>query len=140
MHTLLALMIAAAPPSAVLEMLNRTVRLHDVVISRDGARVAWVEQVPTPDGPAPEQSLIEVRELKAGAQPVRVTAVKAGEARDESELAFSPDGQQLAFLSDAEKAHQPQLYLADLRTGQVRQLTHADGHLAAPRFSPDGKT
>ncbi len=140
MHALLALLIAAAPPSAVLEQLNKTVRMHDVVISRDGARVAWVEQVPTPDGPAPEQSFIEVRELKAGAQPIRVTAAKAGESRDEGDLAFSPDGQRIAFLSDAEKAHQPQLYLADLRTGQVLQLTHADGHLEAPRFSPDGKT
>jgi len=140
MHAVLALIVAAAPPSAVLEALNKTVRLHGVVISRDGARVAWVEQVPTPDGPAPEQSFIEVQELKAGAQPIRVTAVKAGEARDEGELAFSPDAQQLAFLSDAEKVHQPQLYVADLRTGQVRQLTHADGHLQTPRFSPDGKT
>src|SRR4030088_3517871 len=137
MLAVLALLLAAAPPSAVLESLNKTVRLHDVIISRDGARVAWVEQVPTPDGPAPEQSFIQVRELKDGAQPVRVTAVKAGgrsagaleEARDEDQLAFSPDGQQLAFLSDAEKVHQPQLYVSDLRSGQVRQLTPADGHL-----------
>jgi len=140
MLAVLALLIAAAPPSAVLEGLNKTVRLHDVVISRDGARVAWVEQVPTPDGPAPEQSFIEVRALMAGAQPIRVTAAKAGEVRDEGDLAFSPDGQRIAFLSDAEKEHQPQLYVEDLRTGQVLQLTHADGHLEAPRFSPDGKT
>ena len=51
MLAVLALLIAAAPPSAVLDGLNKTVRLHDVVISRDGARVAWVEQAPTPDGP-----------------------------------------------------------------------------------------
>ena len=109
MHVVFALLIAAAPPSAVLEALNRTVQLHEVTISRDGARVAWVEQVPTPDGPAPEQSFIEVRALKAGAQPIRVTAAKAGEVRDEGDLAFSPDGQRIAFLSDAEKEHQPQL-------------------------------
>src|ERR1700694_789965 len=140
MHAVLALLLASAAPSHVLEGLNKTVRLHDVVISRDGARVAWVEQVPTPDGPAPEQSFIEVRALKAGAQPIRVTAAKAGEVRDEGDLAFSPDGQRIAFLSDAEKEHQPQLYVEDLRTRQVLQLTHADGRLEAPRFSPDGKT
>ncbi|MGZ6143588.1 MAG: TolB family protein, partial [Myxococcales bacterium] len=121
-------------------MLNDTVHVHGAVISRDGARVAWVEQVATPDGPAWDQSLIQVQDLKPGAQALRIGAGKAGEAHDEGDLAFSPDGGRLAFLSDAEKKRQPQLYLADLRSGEVRQLTHVDGHLAAPRFSPDGKT
>ena len=139
MHVALVLLFALAPPAQVLETLNQTVSLHGVVLSKDGARVAWVEQVSTPDGPLPEQSHIEVQELKGG-QPVRVTAGKPEAAHDENDLAFSPDGQQLAFLSDAEKAHQPQLYVADLLKGGVRQLTQVDGHLERPLFSPDGKT
>ncbi len=138
MPVVLALLVAASP-SAVLQSLNAAVRLHGVALSGDGARVAWVEQVPTPDGPAPEQSVIQVLERKDGAQPRRVTAVKSGEARDEGEVAFSPDGRRLAFLSDAEKQHQPQLYVADLPSGAVQQLTHVQGHLEQPRFSPDGK-
>ena len=139
MHLALALLLTVASPSSVLDTLNQAVSLHGVVLSRDGARVAWVEQLPTPDGPAPEQSYIEVQDLQGG-KPSRITAGKPGEAHDENGLAFSPDGRQLAFLSDAQKAHQPQLYLADLRAGTVRQLTRVDGHLERPLFSPDGKT
>jgi len=42
--------LAAPDPAAVLRMLQSTVEFHEVALSRDGARVAWVEQVPTPDG------------------------------------------------------------------------------------------
>ena len=139
MHAALALLLALVPSATVLQSLNRIVDLHGVVLSRDGTRVAWVEQVPTPDGPAPEQSFIEVQELKGG-QPQRIGAGSAGAVHEENAPVFSPDGQLLAFLSDAQKAHQPQLYLADLRSGKVRQLTQVDGHLEQPRFSPDGKT
>jgi dipeptidyl aminopeptidase/acylaminoacyl peptidase len=133
---LIALLLAAAPaPVEVLQMLDRTVEVHGAVISRDGARVAWVEQEATPDGPDWEHSYIWVRSGQA--EPVRAGT---GKRADEGDLAFSPDGSSLAFLSDAEKPHQPQLYVEDLRSGQVRQLTHVDGHLEKPRFSPDGKT
>src|SRR5262249_54037783 len=71
--------------------------------------------------------------------PQRVTA-KEGTAHDETDPTFSPDGRRLAFLSDAEKKGQPQLYVADLGGGAVIQLTHVTGYLSKPRFSPDGKT
>lgn len=132
----LALVLLLAGPIEVLQMLNRTVEVHGAVISSDGARVAWVEQAATPDGPNWEESFIQVQEPR-GSTAVHVTA---GKTADEGDLAFSPDGSQLAFLSDAEKKHQPQLYVADLRSGQVRQLTHVDGHLQKPLFSPDGKS
>jgi len=130
----------AAPPSVadVMAALHKKVKLHAVAISPDGARVAWVEQVATPDGPASDQSTIQVAD-RSGGRTQRVTA-KEGTAHDESEPVFSPDGARLAFLSDAEKKGQPQLYLADLAGGGVTQLTHATGHLAQPKFSPDGKT
>ncbi|MFN2546398.1 MAG: alpha/beta fold hydrolase [Myxococcales bacterium] len=126
----LGLLLAVPSPVEVLQMLNRTVEIHGAVISRDGARVAWVEQEATPDGPNWERSTIRVGSAR----------VSAGKPSDERDLAFSPDGSALAFLSDAEKEHQPQLYVADLPTGQVRQLTHVDGYLQKPRFSPDGKS
>ena len=97
MYAALALLLAAAPAASVLETLNRLVSLHGTVISRDGARVAWVEQLPTPDGPAPEQSYLEVQELKGG-PPVRITAGKPEAAHDENGLAFSPDGTRIAFI------------------------------------------
>ena len=130
--------LLAASPTAVLQMLNGVVHQHGVVLSPDGARVAWVEQAATPDGPSPDQSFIQLLDRGAPA-PRRITAGTDGAPHDEDNLAFSPDGRKLAFLSDAGKRHQPQLYHADLTTGAVRQLTHAIGHLARPSFSPDGK-
>ena len=136
----LALLIAAPLPAAdVLRSLQSTVALRAVTLSRDGKRVAWMEKVQTPAGPAAEESWVYVQDLGA-ARPKKVTAGRDGKAHDEDEPAFSPDGQSLAFLSDAERRHQPQLYVADLRTGKVRQLTRITGHLEQPRFSPDGKT
>jgi dipeptidyl aminopeptidase/acylaminoacyl peptidase len=135
---LVALSLASPPPAEVLQALHRTVRMSDVAISRDGKRVAFLEQVPTPDGPSWDESILQVRDQDGSLK--RITAAKAGTFCDEGEADFSPDGRFLAFLSDAEKRHQPQVYLANLDTREVRQLTHANGHLAHPRFSRDGRT
>ena len=130
------------PPSVanVLASLHRLVKLDGVVISPDGNRVAWVEKVPTPDGPASDRSIIQVADRTHPERPpIRITA-KAGADHDEDSLDFSPDGQRLAFLSDAAKKNQPELYVADVATGKVTQLTELTGHLEQPRFAPDGKT
>jgi dipeptidyl aminopeptidase/acylaminoacyl peptidase len=138
MTALLAALLFAAPsPAEVLKDLNATIHLGSVSMSRDGTRVAWVEQVPTPDGPSWDESIIQVRDA-SGVK--RITASKDGKPCDEGEVDFSPDGQWLAFLSDADRPHRPQLYVANLRTGAVQQQTWANGHLTQPRFSPDGKT
>jgi dipeptidyl aminopeptidase/acylaminoacyl peptidase len=140
---LLCLPVAAAarPPAAdVLAALHKRVKLHGVAISPDGKRVAWVEQVATPDGPAEDRSIIQVADLAAPDRPPRQVTAKAGGPYDEDEPAFSPDGQRLVFLSDAEKPHQLQLYVADLGGGKVTQLSRVTGHVEKPSFSPDGKT
>ncbi len=144
MPVVLALLLAASP-SAVLQSLNAAVRLHGVALSRDGARVAWVEQVPTPDGPAPEQSVIQVLERKDGAHPKHVTAVKSGDARDEGEVAFSPDGRRLAvlFIEGGADERGP-LLPASRETGVIEErvkeqrlsLVPADGSGAMRAVSP----
>src|SRR5262249_37617303 len=57
----------------------------------------------------------------------------------EGGLAWSPDGKRLAFLSDAAKKDQLQLYVVT-PGGSPKKLTSVKGFLDAPRFSPDGKT
>jgi dipeptidyl aminopeptidase/acylaminoacyl peptidase len=145
----LALLCLAATPAQplakagsvaqVLAGLNRQVRLHGPVISGDGRRVAWVEQVATPDGPASDRSLIQVADRTQPERPPQHVTAQGGGPFDESDLAFSPDGTRLAFLSDAASKGQPELYVADLATSKVTALTHVTGHLEQPRFSPDGK-
>src|SRR5262249_694537 len=69
----------------------------------------------------------------------RISATTPGIARAENGIAWSPDSQRLAFLSDAAKPGQSQLYVASLN-GPTRKITNVKGFLDAPRWSPDGKT
>ncbi len=64
----------------------------------------------------------------------------AGAPHREHDIAWSPDGSELAFLSDAESSGQLQLWVAGVASGSARQLTHFAGYLADPQWSPDGKT
>jgi len=109
-----------------------------VAISPDGERVAWVEAVATPDGPSGNLRNIRLTD-RSGSPVVRLTAARDGSVHEEDEPVFSPDGARVAFLSDAEASGQPQLYVADVKNGAVRQLTHVAGHLENPRWAPDGK-
>ncbi len=62
-----------------------------------------------------------------------------------SGISFSADGRWIAFSSlrepDAENAYRKsQIYVANVETGEIRQLTHRNGTNGGPVFSPDGKT
>ena len=50
---------------------------------------------------------------------------------------FSPDGSQLAFISDRDD-HGAQIWLLPLAGGEARRLTEFPGGLADPVWSPDG--
>jgi len=97
-------------------------------ISPDGKQVAWVEN--SKDGSAIFVSAI------TGGTPRRVTAGRGSE----SAVAWSPDSEQIAFLSDAGNPGQSQLYVVSAVAGSPRKLTGAKGFLASPGWSPDGKT
>jgi len=64
--------------------------------------------------------------------PVRLTS----DSFIELDPAFSPDGQQLAFVTN--RASTLDIWLRDLATGNEKQLTNLPGHELAPSFSPDG--
>jgi dipeptidyl aminopeptidase/acylaminoacyl peptidase len=109
-------------------------------ISPDGKRVAWVESLPGPGGAPSADSAIYVAELSAPDAAKRITAGDAKAAYEEHDVAWSPDGKQIAFLSDAATQGQLQLFVANSSGGGARQLTHLKGFLATPGWSPDGKT
>jgi TolB protein len=54
----------------------------------------------------------------------------------ETEPAVSPDGKQLAYISD--RTGKPQIYLMDLGSKKVSRLTHQGAYNTSPAWSPDG--
>jgi Tol biopolymer transport system component len=116
------------PVEPALDEIAATHRFLEAVIAPDGSHVAYVEALG-----AANQSAIYIAPR---------TRVSAGDGRtpcDEGSLAWSPDGKQLASLSDREQEEQLQLYVAPAGGGPPRQLTHLKGLLAEPQWSPDGK-
>ncbi|MGH9734751.1 MAG: prolyl oligopeptidase family serine peptidase [Candidatus Acidiferrales bacterium] len=139
-----------------------------VAISPDGMRVAWVENLTAPGGAPSRNSAIYVADINAPGHAVRITAenlassqnahTRGGSrvlhsaagtshknltaAHEEDNVAWSPDGHEIAFLSDAETHGQLQLYIveASAQNARPKQLTHFSGFLSHPQWSPDGKT
>jgi dipeptidyl aminopeptidase/acylaminoacyl peptidase len=143
LSVMLAVAQSSAPPAAakaspvkatagsmddVVQTLFAATTFSQAVISPDGKQVAWVES--TKSG-----SAIYVSEV-ATVKPRRITA--GGSSEDG--VAWSPDSRQIAFLSDAGKPDQQQLYVVAAPGGAPRKLTSVKGFLAAPGWSPDGKT
>ena len=120
-----------------------THRFDSTAISPDGTRVAWTEALTGKDGAADGNAAIYVKNLKTSAPPQRITAA-ANTNHAEGGLAWSPDSKRLAFLSDAVKKDQLQLYVAAItQSGAAavpKKLTAVKGFLDAPSWSPDGKT
>ncbi len=125
----------AAPLSTLDRVVNTlfaTRGFEQAQISPDGKQVAWVETLTG-------STAIFVAPVEGGRAPQRVT-VSAANPHAEGGIAWSPDSQQIAFLSDAAKEGQLQLYVSDADGGAPRKLTDVTGFLAAPGWSPDGKT
>ena len=110
---------------------------RDCAVSPDGSKVAWAEWI-YENGTPTSNSAIYVTDVQSASIPSRITA-GSGSA-GEHDLAWSPDGKRLAFLSDAAKPGQLDLYVTDLDGGAARRLTHLLGFVAKPSWSPNGKT
>jgi dipeptidyl aminopeptidase/acylaminoacyl peptidase len=136
------------PIHEVEKTLFATRRFEQAVISPDGKRVAWVETlIIGKDGAPSGNTAIYVSRVEAKAPPKRARAEVGMGDHEEGNVAWSPDSKRVAFLSDAVKAGQRQLYVAQVTGGDgsatgavAKKLTNVKGFLATPRWSPDGKT
>src|SRR5262245_32376258 len=122
-----------------IEALAASGSFGQVAISPDGKKVAWVEELRGKSGAETGNSAILAATID-GKVPARKITASAGAPRAESDIAWAPDSRRLAFLSDAEKPGQLQLYLEGVAGQPAKRLTNVKGFLASPKFSPDGKT
>jgi len=133
-----------AEVARTMDMLDHTHQFSQAVISPDGSRVAFVTRMDATGG----GSEIYLRNVKGAAGSVEMVSAAAGGSHTEQDVAWSPDGKRLAFLSDAQRQGQMQLCIADVaaafatqtvakRVTAVRCVTHLKGDLSAPRWSPD---
>jgi dipeptidyl aminopeptidase/acylaminoacyl peptidase len=138
-----AVVFAAATPrppiESVLDALEQVRHFQSTAISPDGRRVAYVEKIRARDG-REVLSAVDMVEMGSSAAARRFTAGKDARAHRELNPAWSPDGKRLAFLSDAAREKQLQLYVAPLLGGAAHRLTLLVGQLADPKWSPDGRS
>jgi len=133
---------ASGPAQEVLDTLSATHRFEQTAISPDGKKVAWVEDISTKRGVSTGDTVIYVADIGGKNPPKRISAAVADALHAEGSVAWSPDSKKLAFLSDAAKAGQLQLYVMDAAgpAGSARKLTQVKGFLSTPDWSPNGKT
>ena len=124
----------------LLSIVSGTTQYREAAVSPDGRYAAWTVNLRNKDNTQSRNSEIYLIDLlsKNGAAPQKFSAWKTAHA--EHSLAWSPDGKQIAFLSDAERQGQLELYVqpAGSPGSQPRKLTNLTGFLADPRWSPDG--
>ena len=126
----------ALTPEDVLSFKN----VDDAQIAPDGTCVAFVvgDSFKT-DGKWARSGIWVVE--TTGGEPRQLTAGP----RTDSLPSWSPDGRQLAFLSDRGQEGQRQIYLLPAGGGKATTLTRIEGEIPAPRglnalqWSPDGR-
>jgi dipeptidyl aminopeptidase/acylaminoacyl peptidase len=115
-------------------------RFEQAAISPDGKQVAWVETLIGKDG-APDGNTAIYFASSDGQSPVRkITAGIPASAHAEGNVAWAPDSERIAFISDAAKPGQAQLYIANTSGAAAKKFTAVKGLLNTPQWSPDGKT
>jgi dipeptidyl aminopeptidase/acylaminoacyl peptidase len=120
----------------LLSTISGTTQYREAAVSPDGHYIAWTVNLRNRDNTQSRNSEIMLLDLaKPGAASQRISTWKMPHA--EHSLAWSPDSRQIAFLADADKQGQLEVYVEALG-GQAHKLTSLTGAMAAPRWSPDG--
>ncbi|TMQ34330.1 MAG: hypothetical protein E6K70_08190 [Planctomycetota bacterium] len=131
----------AARPKAKPASARPDVRhFQEVSISPDGRFVAWAGLLAGEDPTKRSQPAIYITDLRSPSKAPRHLTAGNGKSRpSEHGIAWSPDGTQTAFLSDAAKKNQLQVYIASATGGAAWKVTSLTGAVTDLHWSPDGK-
>ncbi len=115
--------------------------LDDVELARNAKAVAWEEDFRDPRQllRSARCSAVYIRQIDGG-ESVRLTAGRASGYYEEKNPTWSPDGRQVAFLSDARSKGQRQIFVADSDGGRIRQIGSLVGDVQHLTWAPNGKT
>lgn len=111
----------------VTPLTDNQVQDHDPVWSPDGSRIAWVFGA----GDGRELMIMD----RDGGNVVRLT----NDEENDVDPAFSPAGDRLVFASKRGEGDDFDLFLFDLATDEITQVTFMDGDEHDPAWSPGGR-
>ncbi len=125
----------AARVDEILSVINRARSIGQVAVSPNGRSVAFVLAGEIRVAPLGQLAL-----NFSSSHRITAAAAPAGPCT-EGHLAWSPDSASLAFASDcAQPGEQTDLYLSHLDETPPTRLTHLEGAVDSPAFSPDGRS
>ena len=125
---------AVAAPS-MRDVLVATYRIHDltgVELAPDGGALTWTERFRDPRDPLHSMLYGALYvERRDGGDRRRLSAGNLNRFYDEEGAVWSPDGRQIAFLSDARSPDRFQVFVADRDGRNVREVGKLAGDVAA---------
>ncbi len=127
----------ASPSPAVAKVLKKIQHAQyfgGVSVSPDGSRLAWTTH--TKNG-----SRVQLADID-GSNVQTVSLANAFKGCSEGRASWSPDGSQLAFLSNCgnpKNKAQKDIYLVDADSTTAKRLTHLDGYVHNLSWAPHGK-
>ena len=132
------------PVPSMREVLTATYavrELNDVELAGDAKAVAWEEDFRDPRRllRSAHYSAVYIKRIDGG-ESVQITAGGTSGYYEEKNPTWSPDGRQVAFLSDARSKGQRQIFVADSDGARVHQIGMLVGDVAHLTWAPTGKT
>ncbi|MBZ5858932.1 S9 family peptidase [Flavihumibacter profundi] len=136
LFTLAVMAQSSKDPVKLTDML-KIKQVYGLQLSKDGSKAYFMVTSIEPDAEKKWEYQFQTQIWSVNTDglsaPKQLTSAKDGA----SQIALSPDGQQIAFIRSADS--KSQLFLLPLNGGEAIQLTKSKYGVSSPKWSPDGK-
>jgi len=104
----------------------------ELALSPDGSQVSYVCRTPETEREYTSTIYLSATD---GEETTRLTLASG----NDTGVRWSPDGEQIAFVSDRGECDTPQLWLVPVDGGEATRLTNVIDGVSDPTWSPDGR-